>query len=123
MDSAPFRALVRVQEFRRDQGEEKIRARQNNFRDQAGAAAESFGWERVSPRDPALLGPLLAFRAPEKWGRGSTVDLATRIFRECQVQLALPVVSGETLVRFSPGAYATAEEVAAGMARLGAWQA
>lgn len=122
MDAAPFRALLKVADFWAEHGWGALRARQNTLRDQAAVAAEKMGWERVSPRAARDLGPLVAFKLPSAWPKLSTVELAVKIFRECRVQIALPVVQGEALVRLSPGVYSTAEEVAEGMERLGRFQ-
>lgn len=122
MDAAPFRALLKVADFWQEHGWDALRSRQASLRDQAAVAAEKMGWERMSPRAARDLGPLVAFKLPAAWPKLSTVDLAVKIFRECRVQIALPVVQGETLVRLSPGVYSTAEEVAEGMERLGRFQ-
>lgn len=122
MDAAPFSALHKVADFWQEHGAEVIRSHQRSLRDQAAAAAEKMGWERASPSRPEDLGPLVSFRLPAQWPKLPTVDLAVKIFRDCRVQIALPVVQGETLVRLSPGVYSTAEEVAEGMERLGRFQ-
>lgn len=122
MDAAPFHALLKVADFWEEHGPEKLRSRQRAFRDQAAAAAAGLGWERVSPLEPSDLGPLVAFKLPATWPKIPAVELAVKIFRECRVQIALPLVQGETLVRLSPGVYSTAEEVAEGMERLGRFQ-
>jgi isopenicillin-N epimerase len=118
MDTAPFQALGAVLDFWERHGAEAIRERQRSLRDLAARKAEALGWERVSPRDPARLGPLVSFRPPASWPKGSPVDLAQAIHDRCRVQFALPVVQGELLVRLSPGAYGTEKEVTDGMNRL-----
>lgn len=118
MDPAPFAALGEVFAFWRKHGAENIRARQHALRDLAARRAEAAGWERVSPRDPALLGPLVSFRQPAHWPALPPGELATKIYHECKVQLALPRVQGESLVRFSPAAYGTEAEIEAGFDRL-----
>lgn len=118
MDETPFAGLLETHAFWREFGADAIRTRQRALRDLAALCAEGIGWERVSPRDPALLGPLVSFRLPAAWRGSDGVTLATRIYREAKVQLALPVVQGEMVVRFSPGVYATEAEVREGIERL-----
>jgi isopenicillin-N epimerase len=121
MDAAPFQALLKTADFWEEHGWDSLRSHQSGLRDQAAAAAEKLGWERVSPASREL-GPLVAFKLPPQWPKLPTVDLAVKIYRDCRVQIALPVVQGETLVRLSPGVYCTGEEVAEGMERLGRFQ-
>jgi len=118
MDDIPFAGILKTLEFWEAHGAEEIRRRQRELRDLAAAEAEELGWERVSPRNPAELGPLVSFRRPAPWAGQPAVALATRIYREAKVQLALPIVQGEELVRFSPGVYATEDEVREGIRRL-----
>ena len=118
MDETPFAGLLETLAYWEEQGADALRSRQRQLRDLAAAAAVSLGWERVSPAQPELLGPLVSFRLPEAWRGSDSVSLATRIYREAKVQLALPVVQGEMLVRFSPGVYATNAEVEEGIERL-----
>jgi isopenicillin-N epimerase len=122
MDIAPFQALAKVVEFWEEFGWEELRAHQRALRDQAAAAAQKLGWERVSPGAAEDLGPLVSFRLPAAWPRLPTVDLAVRIFRECRVQVALPVVQGEALVRLSPGLCSSSDDISEGMERLGRFQ-
>jgi isopenicillin-N epimerase len=119
MDTTPFQVLPQVLEFWERHGIEALRSRQAALRDLAATEAEALGWVRASPRDPSLLGPLVAFERPTDWPEGSVVEQATRIFKECRVQLLLPQVQGKTLVRLSPGVYSTEKEVREGVARLG----
>ncbi len=118
IDRIPFLALGETLSFWEKHGEEKIRARQRGLLGLASREAEALGWERLSPEDPDLLGPLVCYKRPGRWGEGESAALATRIYQEAAVQLALPVVQGVNLVRLSPGVYARDEEVAEGMKRL-----
>ena len=118
IDETPFAGVLPTLAFWEKHGAETIRARQRDLRDLAAAEGEALGWERVSPRAPSAIGPLVAFRRPAAWAGQETVALATRIYREAKVQLSLPVVQGEELVRLSPGVYTTEEEVREGMRRL-----
>ena len=125
IDRVPFLALGTVLSFWEEQGAERLRARQRGLLGLASREAEALGWERVSPEDPGLLGPLVAYRRPAGWGSDTadTAALATKIYLEAKVQLALPVVQGTPLVRFSPGVYARDEEVSQGFARLAKFRA
>lgn len=118
MDDLPFAGVLGTLQFWEEHGVSAIRLRQRELRDLAAAEAEELGWERVSPRDPASLGPLVSFRRPAAWAGQEGVALATRIYREAKVQLALPVVQGEELVRLSPPIYVTEDEVREGIRRL-----
>lgn len=124
IDRVPFLALGEVLSFWEAQGPDRLRARQRALLSLAAREAEALGWERVSPEDSALLGPLVAYKRPAGWGSeaADTAALATRIYLEAGVQLALPVVQGTPLVRFSPGVYARDEEVSQGLARLAKFQ-
>jgi isopenicillin-N epimerase len=123
IDRIPFLGLGMSLSFWEKHGAEKIRAAQTRLRDLVASEAEALGWKRRSPRNPDLLGPLVAFSRPEEWGEAESASLATRIYLEANVQLALPVVQGEALVRFSPGIYAREHEVRQGISRLAAWRA
>lgn len=118
MDAVPFAALGELVRFWDHHGHETIRARQAALRDLAAEIGESFGWERVSTRDPAKLGPLVSFALPAAWPRGDGIELATRLFRDHRVQVALPSAQGRALLRLSPGVYATEAEVKDGLRRL-----
>jgi isopenicillin-N epimerase len=121
IDPIPFLALPEVLKFWRMHGPEKIRAQQNVWRDLVGELAEDFGWERTCPQ--AGLAALISFARPARWGSEAPAALATRIYRECRVQLANTVVGDKQLVRLSPGVYATEEEVKQGMKALQAFKA
>ncbi len=121
IDRIPFLGLGATLSFWEKYGAGRIRQRQTELRDLAASEAEAFGWSRVSPRASSLLGPLVAYRRPEAWGDGESISLATRLYHEARVQLALPGVQGVSLVRFSPGVYARDDEVKQAMARLHAW--
>jgi isopenicillin-N epimerase len=117
VDTAPFCALSRLLTFWREAGAAALRARQAELRRRAAAAGEALGWERLTPTDPRLEGPLVAFRKPSHWN-GSGSEIAIRLYQEFRVQVALPEVQGETLLRLSPGVYGSEGEVDAGMERL-----
>ena len=123
IDRVPFLGLGKALSFWEDHGAAKLREAQGRLRDLVANEAEALGWQRRSPRNPALLGPLVAYQRPAIWGDGESAALATRIYLEAKVQLALPVVQGEALVRFSPGIYAREDEIRQGMSRLAAWRA
>lgn len=121
MDSGPFAALEEVVKFWQHHGADNLRARQTKLRDHCAALAEEAGFQRVSPSAASLLGPLVAFAKPAHWPAGSAVEITRRIFRECAVQIVLPVVQGQAVVRFSPGVYSSEKEIEAGMGRLKKW--
>jgi len=123
IDRIPFLGLGASLSFWEEHGIDKIRQRQTVLRDLVASEAEALGWQRRSPRDLALLGPLVAYKRPEVWGAGESTALANRLYFEARVQLALPNVQGEALVRFSPGIYAREDEVKQGLSRLAAWRA
>ncbi len=118
IDPTPFLALQLVLDFWQAHQAEKIRRRQGELRDLVAQTASRLGWERVTPRAPELLGPLVTFRKPAHWPEGDAIELANRIFYEAKVQLALTMVEGEMLVRFSPGIYGSEGEILSGMERL-----
>jgi isopenicillin-N epimerase len=118
MDDIPFAGVLRTLKFWEEHGASALRLRQRELRDLAALEAEELGWERVTPRNPADHGPLVAFRRPAAWAGQESVAFAGRIYHEAKVQLALPTVQGEALVRFSPGVYATEDEVREGIRRL-----
>ncbi|RZA05923.1 MAG: aminotransferase class V-fold PLP-dependent enzyme [Proteobacteria bacterium] len=122
IDDTPFFGVLETLKFWEDHGAGELRTRQRDLRDLAAAEAEELGWERVSPRAPKDLGALVAFRRPAAWEGQDGVTLATRILKEARVQLALPSVQGENLVRFSPGIFATEDEVREGVRRLRGFQ-
>jgi isopenicillin-N epimerase len=118
IDPIPFLALGETLDFWRQYGPEDIRRTQARWRDLAGSLAESFGWERTCPRAGARLAGLVSFRRPPAWGAEVGHHLQLRIHRETGVQIALPQAGGRPVVRLSPGAYATEEEVRSGMEKL-----
>lgn len=118
MDAVPFAALGELVRFWDHHGRDAIRARQAKLRDLAADIAEAYGWERVSTRDPARLGPLVSFARPATWPNGDGIELATRLFRDHRVQVALPFAQGRALLRLSPGIYSTETEVKEGLERL-----
>ncbi|MGE3260140.1 MAG: aminotransferase class V-fold PLP-dependent enzyme [Bacteriovoracia bacterium] len=118
IDPIPFLALGTVLDFWQEKGAEKIRAQQRKWRDLAASLAETQGWVRACPSEPGRMGPLVSFARPVGWGDGPAIELATRIYRECNVQLALPQVGNKPLVRLSPGVYSRENEVEEGMSRL-----
>lgn len=118
IDRVPFLALGETLSFWEKHGADKLRSRQKGLLGHAAREAEALGWERVSPEDPDLLGPLVSFRRPSAWGEGESIALATRLYQEARVQLALPQVQGASLVRFSPGVYARDEEITQAFERL-----
>lgn len=120
IDPFPFYALRETLAFWNAHGPEELRARQAFLRDRCAAKAEALGWRRVSPRDPRRLGPLVSYLAP--WKSEDAVALATRIYQETGVQLALPKVQGTLLVRFSPGVYGTEREIDEAFQRLAAFR-
>lgn len=119
MDLTPFAMIPLMVDFWQNHGK-KLRARQKELLDLAAAAAEKMGWERITPEGAA---PLATFRLPKSWPTMPPVQLAKKIFHEAKVQLALPVVQGETMVRLSPPAYASETEVLRGMERLASFHA
>lgn len=121
IDRIPFLALGEVLDFWAEHGPEKIRARQAELRDLAASEAAKLGWERITPSDAGLIGPLVSFLKPAAW-QGEATSVASRIYREAGVQLALPSVQNTGLVRFSPGIYATEAEITGAFARLARWK-
>lgn len=122
MDTSPFTGLGEVLDFWHDHGPDKIHRRQRDLRDYCAEIATSFGWQRLSPLDKNLLGPLVSFALPESWPKLSTVGLATRIYNECALQIAIPVVQGQPVLRFSPGVYCSESEIEVGLHRLKGWK-
>lgn len=123
IDRIPFLGLGEALDFREEHGAGAIRARQTALRDLALDEALRLGWTPKSPIEHRTsLGPLVCFERPRAWD-GEHTALATRLYLEAHVQVALPEVQGEALVRLSPGVYATEEEVLRGMKALGAWKA
>jgi len=123
IDRVPFLALSECLSFWEKHGADRIRNRQTEMRDLAAREAEALGWERISPSQPSLLGPLVSFRRPEEWGTGESIALATRLYREAKVQLALPNVQDQALVRFSPGVYAREREIKQAFLAMAAFRA
>lgn len=121
IDRVPFVALGEVLSFWQEFGAETIRARQTTLRDLVAAEAAAMGWERLSPIDPKMLGPLVSFRRPAEWEMDS-VQLADRLYYEARVQVACPLAQHVPLLRFSPGIYASEEEVKSAFARLRSWK-
>lgn len=119
IDPNPFLALEDTLQYWLEHGPEKIREAQRKRLLLCAELASQFGWERVTPEKH---GPLVSFLAPKKWGTFDPTQFATRIYREARVQLALPVVQGTQLVRFSPGIYTSEAEIRSGMERLEAFQ-
>jgi isopenicillin-N epimerase len=117
-DPAPFYGLEKVLEFWEEHGAERIRARQAALRDRCAQRAEALGWERMSPRDPTVLGPLVSYQLPNYLDGSDTLALTTRIYLETGVQLALPKTAAGVLVRFSPGCYSTEHEIDLAFERL-----
>ncbi|MGZ3693686.1 MAG: aminotransferase class V-fold PLP-dependent enzyme [Bdellovibrionota bacterium] len=118
IDPIPFLGLPKVLEFWQTHGVEKLRSHQQSLRDLAGTLAEELGWERTCTQPGPRLGPLVSFRRPKLWGDAVSFGLATRIYKECHVQLALPQVGENALVRLSPAVYGTREEVEGAMVAL-----
>ncbi len=123
IDRLPFLGLAESEGFWHKHGVDTIRARQKQLLSLVATEAEALGWERHSPRKSSLCGPLVAYKRPSSWGTGESAALATRIYLEAKVQLALPYMEGEALVRFSPGVYATEQEIMQAFARLKDWKA
>jgi isopenicillin-N epimerase len=121
IDRIPFLGLGEVLAFWEEHGHQRLRARQRALLDLVAAEVEALGWERLSPREASLLGPLVSFRRPAAW-QGEATVLATRLYQEAKVQLALPVVQDIPLVRFSPGVYAGEEEIREAIRRLQHWR-
>ncbi len=120
IDRVPFVALGEVLNFWEEHGLERIRARQGELRDIVAEEAEMLGWERISPREPGMLGPLVSFRRPAEWSREP--KLADRLYYEARVQLACPIAQEIPLLRFSPGVYASESEVRSAFVRLRSWR-
>ena len=119
MDLTPFEMIPVLVEFWQKHGPE-LRARQKELLDLAASQAHKMGWERITPEGAV---PLASFRLPKSWPQMPPVDLVKKIFHEAKVQLALPVVQGETMVRLSPPAYSSESEVLQGMERLARFHA
>jgi isopenicillin-N epimerase len=117
-DPSPFYALHEVLDFWQKYGAATIQSRQNALRDLCANRAEELGWQRVSPREPKIHGPLVAYRLPAGWDASDAVALSTRIYQETSVQLAIPKARGEAFVRFSPGVYSTEKEINLAFTRL-----
>ncbi len=118
IDPAPFAALQEVVKFWQIHGRENLRAYQTSLRNLVEVRGKEFGWQALSPREN--LGPLYTFALPNAW-RG-TANLAYRLYTEAKVQVAIPNVNGEPVLRFSPGVYVTKEEVEQGLQRLHSWK-
>lgn len=116
-DSSPFFALNEVLDFWEMYGVNAIRAHQKSQLQKVIQAATKIGLERVGPTDAELQGPLVAFKVPFRWKREEDKMLATEIYYDAKVQLAVPKASGQDVVRFSPGIYTTEQEI------LGAFEA
>jgi isopenicillin-N epimerase len=118
MDTAPFQALPLVKEFWLEHGPDRLRALLASRQELCARLAEEEGWDRVSPREPGALGPLVSFRIPPTWPQLAPGELAAKIYHEKKVQLAIPQVQGESVVRLSPGIYSTEEEIHRAFERL-----
>lgn len=120
IDPFPFFALRETVAFWNEHGSERLRRRQTELRDLCAQKAEALGWQRISPHDPKRLGPFVSYLAP--WKADDAVALATRIYQQTGVQLALPKVQGALLLRFSPGVYGTEREIDEAFRRLAAFR-
>jgi isopenicillin-N epimerase len=122
IDRVPFLALGEVLSFWEEYGPDRLRARQAALRDLVIERALANGY---TPRSPLarreILGPVVAFDRPAGWV-GEHSALATRLYYEAKVQLALPDIQGVKLVRFSPGVHATEQEIRAAFESLAAWK-
>jgi isopenicillin-N epimerase len=118
MDSAPFAAIEPLVNFWNRFGREKIRKHQSNLRDLVEKRAKEIGWRRLSPKENS--GPLIAFEIPKSW-QGEK-NLAYRLYVEAKVQVAVPNISGTSVLRFSPGIYTSEEEIEMGMRQLENWK-
>lgn len=122
IDRVPFLGLGETLRFWEKYGPGAIRERQGALLDLVIAEAEGLGWKLRSPsRASRLLGPLAAFDRPAEWV-GEPTALATRIYREAKVQLALPTLQELPLVRFSPGVYARESEIRSAFESLRRWK-
>jgi isopenicillin-N epimerase len=122
IDRVPFLGLGETLNFWEKQGPERLRARQTALRDLVHEEALGHGWEPLSPvLHREILGPVICYRRPAAW-KGEASALATRLYYEAKVQLALPEAEGTLLVRFSPGVYATEDEVRRAFRALSSWK-
>lgn len=120
IDPVPFLALSRVLDFWHEKGPAFLRELQGRRRDLVALHARRIGLERITPEN---AGPLVSYKMPAIWGKVGGPDLATRIYKETAVQLALTNVGQEQLVRFSPGVFTPEKEIAEGFERLSGFRA
>jgi isopenicillin-N epimerase len=118
MDPAPFAALEALGSFWQTHGRENLRAYQKSLRVLVETRGKEMGWQVLSPREN--LGPLYTFALPKAWQ--GIPNLAYRLYTEANVQVAIPNMNGEPVLRFSPGVYVTKDEVELGLQKLHSWK-
>lgn len=113
IDPTPFWGLEKVLELWNKE-EKNIRNSQQRLCELiAGEMGENFKKIKTSKGSP-----LLGYLAPKEWQKESNVELANRLYFEHKVQVALPRVQGQLLLRLSPGIYISENEAIAGVKAL-----
>ncbi|MCO5143186.1 MAG: aminotransferase class V-fold PLP-dependent enzyme [Oligoflexia bacterium] len=111
IDPSPWIGLDKVFDYWQSHGENSIRKVLYNKRELVFQEMQKRNWTAVSSSSQERQSPLVTFLLPPKWMKYTSYDLATRIYNDLKIQIAIPEIKGEKYLRITAGIYVSDQSI------------